>query len=190
VGVQAKLTYPGNELYLHPAESGILTVNLNQAPSGAEVLQGWKRNAGNQNSARIGSFGVLHPLVLSNFDLKGPVLVAEISLSGLLAAEKTSQKFTAFGHFSAVSRDLNLVVDEAYPHESILAKIPRAKIANLQDVRLNSVYRGPGVPEGKKALHYSFVYRNVEKTLTDDEVNKAQEKLSQELAKDTEIIFK
>lgn len=189
-GVNARFGYPGTETFLHPSESGTILANLGPAPAGAEILQGWRRGAGSQKSVRIGSFGVLHPRTQSKFDLKGPVLVAEISLSGLLAAEKRSLKFSAFGNFSSSSRDLNLVVDDSRKHVEILEKMPIGRIANLQEVRLNSVYRGAGVPEGKKALHYSFIYRNAEKTLTDEEVNKAQEKLNQELAKDAGIVFK
>ena len=189
-GVNAKFAFPASTPYLHPGESGLISANLVNAPKGAEILQGWKRNSGSQKAARIGSFGVLHPRVLSRFDLKGPVLVAEVSLSGLMAAERRSLKFSGFGHFSSSSRDLNLVVDDARNHAEILEKMPISRIANLQEVRLNSVYRGPGIPEGKKALHYSFVYRHAEKTLTDEEVNKAQEKLNQELAKDAGIVFK
>jgi phenylalanyl-tRNA synthetase beta chain len=122
--------------------------------------------------------------------LKGPVWAATLSLSGLLAAARKGGKFKAFGNFSAVTRDLNLLVDEGRAHAEILARIPQGRIPNLTEVRLNSVYRGTGVPEGKKALHYTFTYRNADKTLTDEEVNKAQEKANQELAKDAGIAIK
>jgi phenylalanyl-tRNA synthetase beta chain len=128
--------------------------------------------------------------VQAKFGLKGSILVAEISLSGLLTAERKPRKFSPIGQFSGTSRDLNLVVENSRTHGEILAKMPIGRIANLQEIRLNSVYRGPGIPEGKKALHYSFIYRHKEKTLTDEEVNKAQERLNQELAKDSGIIFK
>ncbi len=189
-GVQANFECSSSETYLHPTESGAIVAHLGQAPLGAGILQGWRRNAGSQKSARIGSFGILHPRVQGRFDLKGTVLVAEISLSGLLAAERRSFKFSPIGQFSGTSRDLNLVVENSRTHGEILAKMPIGRIANLQEVRLNSVYRGSGIPDGKKALHYSFIYRHKEKTLTDEEVNKAQERLNQELAKDTGILFK
>jgi phenylalanyl-tRNA synthetase beta chain len=167
-GVEAEFSYPSRQSYLHPVES-------------AEVKAGGKT---------LGCFGVLHPRAQSRFDLKGPVLTAELSLAGLLAAPKRSLKFSAFGHFSAVSRDLNILVDEAMRHEDIMRKIPAGRIPNLQETRLNSVYRGTGIPEGKKALHYSFTYRHAEKTLTDEEVNAAQDKLRGELGRDPGIVFK
>ncbi|MEO6097993.1 MAG: phenylalanine--tRNA ligase subunit beta [Fibrobacteria bacterium] len=189
-GIKSQFAFPGTETYLHPVESGAILADLAPPAIATEILLGGKRAPGWQKQARIGSFGILHPRVLAGFDLKGPVLAAEISLSGLLAAVPRDGKFQAFGHFSATTRDLNLLVDEARTHGEILAKMPVSRIPILQEARLNSVYRGTGVPAGKKALHYTFIYRHAEKTLTDDEVNKAQEKISQELAKDSGIVFK
>jgi phenylalanyl-tRNA synthetase beta chain len=191
LGVRASLSYPGSEAYLHPHESGDVNAVIDAAAPPA-VLLGADRPSvkGSAGTARIGSFGVLHPRVQAAFDLKGPVLVAEISLQGLLAAARKEKRFQPFGHFSAVTRDLNILVDESLRHGDLVDRIPAGRIANLQDIRLNSVYRGQGVPEGKKALHYTFTYRHAEKTLTDEEVNKAQDKLRAELAKDPAIQFK
>ncbi len=189
-GIKSQFTFPASESYLHPVESGSILADLAPPTAANGILYGSKRAQGWQKQARIGGFGLLHPRVLGGFDLKGPVLAAEISLSGLLAAVPRDTKFAAFGNFSAVSRDLNLLVDESRSHGEILGKMPVSRIPILQEVRLNSVYRGTGVPAGKKALHYSFIYRHADKTLTDEEVNKAQEKLNQELAKDSGIVFK
>jgi len=187
LGLSARFGNPSGEAWLHPVESGAIYAQLGNAPSGADVLFG--RKLPSAGEARIGAFGVLHPRVASQFDLKGAVLAAEISLSGLLAAAGQPPKFKPFGNFSSMSRDVNLLVDEGKAHGEILARIP-ARVPNLIEARLNSVYRGTGVPDGKKALHYTFTYRNAERTLTDEEVNKAQEKINRELALDAGIAFK
>ena len=57
------------------------------------------------------------------------------------------------------------------------------------DVNLQSIYEGQGVPEGKKAVLYQFVYQS-DKTLNDNEVNKAQENLANKLAEDSEIEYR
>ena len=192
-GARARLSHPGGEAWLHPVESGTILAEPGPSPRGAEVVLGRKAPATGEaprSADRIGSFGALHPRVAAAFDLKGPLWVAEISVSGLLAALRKPAKFTPFGNFSAVTRDLNLLVEEGRSHGEILARIPMGRIPNLAEVRLNSVYRGTGVPAGRKALHYTFTYRNADRTLTDEEVNRSQEKANQELAKDAGIVFK
>jgi phenylalanyl-tRNA synthetase beta chain len=44
-------------------------------------------------------------------------------------------------------------------------------------VRLFDVYRGKGVPEGKKSLAFSLTYRVADRTLTTEEIDSAHEKL-------------
>jgi len=47
------------------------------------------------------------------------------------------------------------------------------------------VYQGKGLPEGKKSLAFSLVFRAADRTLTDDEVNTVFTKIQDELAKAT-----
>jgi phenylalanyl-tRNA synthetase beta chain len=138
--------------YLHPIES----VTLMDAVSGSVV----------------GALGTLHPKVQAAFGLKLPVVVAELSLDALLAAPRRALRFRAFATHSASTRDVNLVMAETVRHGSVVSAIP-SSVPHLESTRLNSVYRGQGVPEGHKALHYSFTYRHPERALTDDEVTAA-----------------
>jgi len=47
----------------------------------------------------------------------------------------------------------------------------------LDSVRLFDVYRGPGIPKGKKSLAFALSYRASDRTLTDEEVRPSHEKL-------------
>jgi phenylalanyl-tRNA synthetase beta chain len=80
-----------------------------------------------------------------------------------------------------VWRDLNLIVDEATHHAKVLAAIQGAGGPNLRKVELYDVYRGKPLQEGKKALTYRLEYGAMDRTLTDEEVNGAREKLLKEL---------
>jgi phenylalanyl-tRNA synthetase beta chain len=138
--------------YLHPVESA----TLRDPASGAVV----------------GALGTLHPAAQAAFGLKLSVVVAEISLDALLAAPRRPLKFQAYETHPASTRDVNLVVRKAARHGEVLAALP-TDIPDLRGVRLNSVYDGKGIEEGRKALHYTFTYRHPERALTDDEVNAA-----------------
>ena len=88
-------------------------------------------------------------------------------------------------------RDLALVVDDGVHAEEVrrtLAKITRAATAGaftLESVEAFDVYRGQGLPEGKKSLAFSLVFRSPERTLTDDEVNVVFQKIQDEIARTT-----
>lgn len=84
---------------------------------------------------------------------------------------------------------MNILVDENITHEDILTLIP-SRVKYLESVRLNSIYRGEGIAEGKKAMHYSFFYRHQTRTLTDEEINRIQVKVAEALAQNSHISFK
>lgn len=156
--------------YLHPRE--------------AMILRAGKTGKG----AVLGHFGMLHPKARQNFDLKRPVAVAEISLDALLAAPQNVKRFTPFSTQVAAMRDFNALVAEEMGHADLLALVP--KQALLESLRLRSIYRGQGVPEGHKAMHYEAVYRHAERSLTDEEVQSAHEALKKALTGDARIRFK
>jgi len=137
----------------------------------------------------VGTLGTLHPKAQAAYGLKLPVVVAELYPEVLLKAAHRPLKFQPFESHSGTTRDVNIVVAEKFLHADVLAALP-AKVENLREARLNSVYRGKGVPEGHKALHYTFVYRHADRTLTDDEVNGAHEGVRAGLLKHPSIQIK
>src|SRR5207249_2523456 len=73
--------------------------------------------------------------------------------------------------FPAVTRDLAVVVDEAFRAGDILEEIRALQNPHIELVRLFDCYRGAPVPAGKKSLAYTIAYRAPDRTLTDEEVN-------------------
>jgi phenylalanyl-tRNA synthetase beta chain len=155
--------------FLHPIESATLT-----DPVSGDV---------------VGVLGTLHPKVQAAFGLKLPVVVAELYPTALLAAPHRPLKFQAYATHPASARDVNLVVAEAVRHGDLVSLVPKA-VPNLLATRLNSVYRGKGVPEGHKALHYTFTYRHMERALTDEEVGAAHAQVTAALAAADGVVIK
>ena len=56
--------------------------------------------------------------------------------------------------------------------------------AILESVKLFDVYKGKGIPEGKKSVAYSLSLRAPDRTLTDEECDKAMKKALAALEKD------
>jgi phenylalanyl-tRNA synthetase beta chain len=130
---------------------------------------------------QLGKLGQVLPAVARQFDLRDAVLLAELNFDLLLARRNNSKSFRSLADFPAIRRDIAMVVSEATTHEAVLQVIKQAKTANLESVELFDVFRGKNVQAGHKSMAYAFIYRSVERTLTDAEVNAAHEKLVEQL---------
>jgi len=73
----------------------------------------------------------------------------------------------------AIERDLALIVADLHPAEEVLERIRAGGGAELREVSVFDVYRGPGVPEGHRSLAVRLRFRAEDRTLTDREVDEA-----------------
>ncbi len=135
----------------------------------------------NLGKFQLGEFGQLLPPLARQFDLRDPVLLAELNLDTFLARRNTGKSFRPLPAFPAIRRDVAMILPDATTHEGILQVVKQAKPANLAGVELFDVFRGKNVPPGQKSMAYAFTYRHAERTLTDAEVNAAHEKLVAQL---------
>ncbi|MEY3607301.1 MAG: hypothetical protein RLZZ447_89 [Verrucomicrobiota bacterium] len=107
-------------------------------------------------------------------------------LPELLPARAGVRRFQDFSLFPAALRDLAIIVPEATPAGEVSARVERAarKAAgagfNFEGASVFDAYRGPGLPNGHKSLAFNLVFRGKDRTLTDDEVNAAFQRLQDE----------
>jgi phenylalanyl-tRNA synthetase beta chain len=79
-------------------------------------------------------------------------------------------RFSEPSKFQAVRRDLAVVVDEALPVGEVLQALKDQSPASVMDIGLFDVYRGAGLPEGKKSLAFRMILQDQDKTLTDTDI--------------------
>ena len=125
----------------------------------------------------LGELGQLLPTLAKKYDLRDAVFLAEFNLDLLLSKRNAGKSFKTLPHFPSSRRDLAMIVPESVTHEAVLQAVKQTKPANLENTELFDVFRGKHVPEGQKSLAYAFTYRAADKTLTEAEVNAAQEKI-------------
>ena len=125
----------------------------------------------------LGELGRLLPALVKQYNLRDAVYLAEFNLDLLLSKRNLTRAFKPLPQFPSSRRDVALIVPETVTHSAVLATVKQTKPANLESVDLFDVFRGKHVPEGQQSLAYAFTYRATDKTLTDVEVNAAQEKL-------------
>ena len=139
---------------------------------------------------RLGELGQLLPQLVKQYDLRDAVLLAELNLDTLVARRNTNKLFKPLPGFPAIRRDVAMIIPEATTHEAVLQVVKQAKPANLEAVELFDVFRGKNVPAEQKSLAYAFTYRHAERTLTDNEVNAAHEKLVQVLKQKLQAVVR
>ena len=115
----------------------------------------------------LGYIGQIHPLVAENYGIGADIYCAEISLAKLYALQLPEATYTPLPKYPTVSRDLALLCDEDITVAQAEAVIEGAAGKLLRSVRLFDIYRGTGVPEGKKSMAFSLELRADDRTLTD-----------------------
>ena len=122
----------------------------------------------------LGELGQAHPDVLANYSISQPVYMAELSFAALRAVQSNACAFAPLPRYPVVARDLAVVVDAGTESASIAEVIASTETSVLiSDVRLFDVYRGQGVPTGKKSLAFTFHLRAEDHTLSEEEIRLA-----------------
>lgn len=161
---RAEVTYQrSTEPYLHPGQS-------------ADILIA---------GTRVGSIGVLSPVVVNSLEIKAlkpSVVVFEIDLTALLPHLGTVVQYRPIARFPFVERDTALVVDATLPSSSILDLVRTFRPDITEEVAIFDVYQGASVGDGKKSIAFSVRYRATDRTLTDDEVDAMHSALVQHVS--------
>jgi phenylalanyl-tRNA synthetase beta chain len=136
----------------------------------------------------VAAFGEIHPNVLSKLDVEGPALAFEIWVDALPAprAKPTRAKPALDkSDLMPLSRDFAFVVDDKIAAADLVRAALGADKALISDVSLFDLYRGAGVPDGKKSLAIEVRLQPKEKTLTDDEIAAVSAKIVASVVKAT-----
>ena len=134
------------------------------------------------NGTELGIIGQIHPSVSKKYGIDVPCYAAELSFDALKAAIDYDIKYSPLPKFPAVTRDIAMLVDRETPVAEIEAVIRRSAGKLLEDIKLFDVYEGEQIPEGKKSVAYSAVFRAADRSLTGDEVQEVFDKVLKNLA--------
>jgi phenylalanyl-tRNA synthetase beta chain len=123
----------------------------------------------------IGWIGTLHPRLVQAFDLPAAPVLFELD-SGALA-QRSLPRHATQSRFPLVRRDLAFVLDAHTPAGELLAVLRDAAAEGVRSIEVFDEYRGKGVAENQKSLAIRVVMQDTERTLTDQEVEDAVQKL-------------
>lgn len=185
------------------ALAGLAGVDLARQPLLAAANQaGWQAGhaavAGDVGKGGwIAQFGLLDLATVRTLGVEGKVYAGLFAiLPEKLAAHVEARRYRPFSLYPAALRDLAVIVDAVTPADEVrkaLAKSARAATGPafaVESVSVFDVYRGTGLPEGKKSLAFSLVFRAEDRTLTDEEVNAAFTRLQDDFVASTGFVLR
>jgi phenylalanyl-tRNA synthetase beta chain len=142
--------------YLHPGRSSVIKLD----------------------STTLGILGELHPAETLRLETNCACVLFELDLRHLIAYGSNPRRVIETPpRFPAVRRDLALVINRDFPADKVLKTIYEFGSALLESVELFDVYQGESIPPGKKSVALACRYRGKDRTLTDEEVNRAHASL-------------
>jgi phenylalanyl-tRNA synthetase beta chain len=134
---------------------------------------------------QLGFLGELHPLVAASWDLphSGSEHTAAfaIDLGELAACAPEEIAFHSFATVPPLRQDLAVTLPEDVTARQVLHAVRNAGGETLESAEVFDVYTGSQVGEGRRSLALALSFRAVERTLTDEDVAPARERIVQAL---------
>ncbi len=130
----------------------------------------------------IGKAGNLNKEMLLRWNIKNrDVYYAQIDLHPVYQSMSTKVCYQPIPSYPSMVRDISLAVNEAVLFEKIKETIIQNAGAHLQSVDLTEQYLGEKVAKGHRGLVVSLTYQAMDRTLTEEEINAAQQRVRESL---------
>ncbi len=158
-GYDSKKFYIDDESpnYYHPGKSGRVFLNKGKDKVAA-------------------CFGEIHPNIIKTLDIKTESLVGfEIFLDNLKLPKKPlkDQKTKySVSDFQKSERDFAFIVDKKISVQDLVSVISNIDKNLISKIKVFDVYEGDNIPENQKSVAISVTIQSLEKTLTDNDLEK------------------
>ncbi len=123
-------------------------------------------------SVTVGVMGEIHPVVLRRMGISQRVLFAEMNLADLFAARPADRLMRSIPIYPGSERDWTLTLKEEVPVSELFKEINAVKSPFLESSSLVGIYRSDQLGKGLKNVTVNFVYRDKEKTISQEVVDR------------------
>jgi len=125
----------------------------------------------------IGTVGKIKQDVLRNFGIKKDVYYFDLDFTTLCNLSPTAKAFAPLPVFPSVKRDIALVIPLSTPSRELVNAVLNSREKLVEHCDVFDVYQGDKIEKGCKSVALSITYRSQTKTLTEKNVEKANNKL-------------
>lgn len=160
---------------------GLFSRNVEFSLSSEPYLHPGRQASATVNGRVVAVFGEVHPKVTAQYGLEARAYVAEVLLDELFAIEGEPLVCRPLPKFPAVERDFALVCDVEIPVAALESAIRSGAGKICEKIELFDVYTGDQIEKGKKSVAYRVTLRSSTSTLTDEDIEKAVEKIFKRL---------
>ncbi|EUJ32337.1 phenylalanyl-tRNA ligase subunit beta [Listeria cornellensis FSL F6-0969] len=122
----------------------------------------------------IGYLAQIHPSLAAELDLK-ETYVFELGATQLLAAPKKAVAYHTIPRFPSMTRDIALLVSKEVSQAALENEIKAQAGKLLTNIQLFDIFEGEKLGADKKSMAYTLTFLDPERTLTDEEVTKANQ---------------
>ena len=131
----------------------------------------------------VGIIGEVHPRVLKMFDIKKRVLFSELNLNVLFKLKKKDLKYMTFSLYPSSERDLTVNLDVKTEVKKVFDVIEKIDSKLLEKFYLLDVFKSS---QEIKNVTFRFIYRDLDKTISNEEVEKEHLKITTKITKHLE----
>ncbi|MBR2358109.1 MAG: phenylalanine--tRNA ligase subunit beta [Lentisphaeria bacterium] len=135
-----------------------------------------------------GALGELAKSYTAKWRTSNAVFYAEIEVANLMDAKLLPEFLIPVSTFPATTRDVAFIKPASLSHAEVVKFVNSIRLKNLEKIELFDLFADDKtLGEGKESAAYRLTFRAADRTLTDDEVNKAYNKLRDRLAADLKV---
>jgi len=134
----------------------------------------------------LGTLGKIASGVGAAFGLKQDAYLFDLDMDSLEKALPQAIQAVGLPKFPSISRDMTFIVPKRVEVGVMIDTISAfaQKQGLIEDYFLFDVFEGSNIGEDKKSLSFRVVYRSASKTLTENNIKKIHEQLSQKIIND------
>ncbi|MEK9155595.1 MAG: phenylalanine--tRNA ligase subunit beta [Patescibacteria group bacterium] len=115
------------------------------------------------------------------FGIHRPVFLAMLDLESMLPAMRHTNRYVPVPAFPMVTRDIAILLDERTEYSKVQS-IVCGSSSLVIDCGVIEIYRGEGIPSGKKSVTISVTMMAADRTLTTEEVDEVMATVAREIA--------
>ncbi len=177
---------------LHPGQAASISLT---DPLVTKGVDSEKATATAPEQVQVGWIGALHPSLENKLGfstktgkVSGKVYLFELTLNAI--RKGNIPKFREVSKFPAVRRDLALIIDQDKPASELLRTIKAHSGEWLTDLMLFDLYEGDSIGTGKKSVAVSLTLQHPSRTLNDDEINHAVDRVIRVLKEELDAVLR